>query len=510
MLNDMTMLSKVELFEAPQVKEVDNTTLAAMELYDMGFNIFPLEYGSKKSTNQWDALYNARIPGIVIPNIFKKKNIATLTGRLSKNLFVVDCDDETKFNNMRDYLEAKGLASWVVSTSRGGHFWFLSIDGEVVSQKVEDHIEVWGNSHYVITPPSVNKETGLVYTWLRRDGSLPPSLLLDEIKGLFPSLKVCKPAQGSLFQNGLPLLAHEVLVNKNKMQYHSYSEAENAAVWSLIRFGWADEAIVKLFNTHNPPHYATKGNPEEWLLKYMISKARSLISPLHESAEKINRAVNWAHSQPWNTRTGSTDKQVFLACCKRAMIEGADNFRATNREIADLTNIRRETVLKSLPRLIKKGYLILVSNEDKRAGYRYKISDEICNHTISSTLRDNGVILSSSLSLESHDTWHPRALGKTALSVYQYLHANPNKSIEEICTQLQRGKPTIAKAIEKLAKYKLAKSENDNWNAIARNEQYLNIIALSNGVLGIHKKRKEEYREDREKQAYSNFIGKFK
>jgi predicted transcriptional regulator len=483
----------------PQKLESSSDSLSeAIFLYERKFNIFPLEYGEKKTHRRWKFIKSAGLPRERISELFEgKNNIAVLTGKLSNNLFVIDCDDQDSFKKYLNLFESRNLAKWVVITSRGGHIWFLSPEGEIDSCKLEENVQVFGNNHYVVAPPSLNKQTGVIYGWGNREGDFPPELSYDEIRDLFPEIKIIRRLQGFM-----PYIANEVLVNRNLMGYESYSEAENAALFSLVRLGWDDESIIELFNHYSPPHYRSRNRPEQWLKTYMLNPAREIIH-VSPYIDKINRAVNWASSQTWNNRTGAIDKIVFLACCKRAMIEGVNNFRASEREIAELANTTRKTARKSLRRLVRNSVLEIVY--DRASGMHYKIRSDIQDYPNKSTVLYfvNGVM---SLSLIQHDVWHPKALGKTSHIIYQFLLANEGKTIPEISEGIKKSKASVTKALEKLSHFRLASKIDGVWSAILRNNRYFDIIARILGTFGVAEKRKQEYQRERENRAYAIFM----
>jgi predicted transcriptional regulator len=367
----------------------------------------------------------------------------------------------------------------------------------VKNYKPEKNVEIRGDNLYVIAPPSLNEETGVFYSWLRREGDFPPILSREQILELFPQTQLSIP-----LIECLPFIVHEILVNRNIMHYETNSEAENAVVWSLVRTGWDNKSIIELFNHFCPPHYKSRNCSEDWLQTQMIDKCRKEIT-VYPYMEKIRGAVDWATEKSWDARTGNTDGQVFLACCKRAMIEGINNFRATEREIANLANIARKTAGKSLGRLVKENILEVI--QDKSSGKHYKISQEAQDYPIKSTvLYFNGVMSSS---LIEHDVWHPNALGKTSYIVYQFLLTNGGKNILEISEGTNKSKDRVTEALDKLSRYRLTLEKDGIWIAIMpRYKRYLNVIAMVLGTFGMAEKRKQQYQKEREKKAYHAFM----
>ncbi len=63
-----------------------------------------------------------------------------------------------------------------------------------------------------------------------------------------------------------------------------------------------------------------------------------------------------------------TARAVFLACCERARRDNAEVFRASNREVAELANVERDTAHHALLCLVEAGYLVRCGYSPLRAG----------------------------------------------------------------------------------------------------------------------------------------------
>ena len=492
---------------------VNSKVEAVQELYALGFNVLPLEFGSKKPAGNWKMLQTTRLPAGCLEWQFEGRNIGVLVGRTSMNLFVVDCDTDEAFNYWSSILHAKGLDKWIVSSVHGGHFWFLSEEGEVKSipsfatekrlKKPEEKYQIWGRGHYMVVPPSVRMDgpfSGFVYSWLNREGELPPVLSAQTIGEIFHSLRVVK----SLLAGRLPQLAYQAIIEQSHYGYASHSEAEFAAICSLLRIGWCEDEIVRLFDEHQPVHYMKANSDSDWLISHMISPARAVVKS--NKGDVIQNLLIWSRDRLWKGRTGQTDRAVFEACCKRAMQESPFRFRATVREISELCNQTNKTTNKSLRRLVQDGCLKLLTVQNfKRVqeanyfGFPRELQDYHSSETTRCTIP---VVLPSDF--REHDVWHQYGLGKKALFLYEYLLGSRRfngETADEITSALKAHMDIKMRAVKtvlpRLALEGLVEESNGRWGARRVKLDRLDEIAQKLGVLGKSNERQAAHNADR-------------
>lgn len=333
MERDKDLVNEKDLVAIMDIERLSKLSIRdqAMYFYDLGFNTFPILRGTKiPSFSVMKGYQYMRLPRYAINWEFETTNIGVMTGRTSNNLFVVDCDNQDTFDEVFAKLDAIDLAKWVYRTPHGGHFWFLSEEGEVRNQ-ARENLQIWGQKHYVTIPPSVNQE-GEMYRWVRLQGKYPPTLNLKQIFDLIDEkVKVASP-----MVDGIPAITYRVLVLGQTFGYSTNSEAEHAAVCALVRCGYSDNFIFYLFRKYTPPHYQRNKNREEALYKYSILPARELI-PVEPYQDDIKNLLVRSFTFNWSHKTDTTDRLVFIACCERAHYQGITKFRATIREISELT-----------------------------------------------------------------------------------------------------------------------------------------------------------------------------
>jgi hypothetical protein len=296
--------------------------------------------------------------------LFKRANLAVLCGRLSRNLFVLDCDESRLFERIGWELKNRKISPWIVASERGGHYWLLSDGGEVKNKdNALPGLQVIGNHQYVVAPPSVHP-TGLIYSWINRDGDIPPLVTLESLDFL-PDLTLVSTLRGKL-----PSVAHRVLIDGELGNYATNSEAELAAAMSLAKAGYSEDEIISLFEQYLPPHFASKRDPTAWFERYMLPKAIAFA----DAKPMSDDLKDWAESRAWPGRTGETDKRVFLALCHRARLDGRKCFRASIREVAEIANISKNTAVLGIHRLINGGLISYAGTDEKSRASLYSFS----------------------------------------------------------------------------------------------------------------------------------------
>lgn len=363
---DVNELKEHSRAEAPKSQPVILYPLtriqqAAIQLYDLGFNVMPIprvgmEHGGKKPPyGKFSVLFSSRLGRSSLATLFERSNLAVICGRLSKNLFILDCDKQQTFKWIGQELANHKIDPWVTESARGGHYWLLSSEGEVINTAPLVGLDILGNHKYVVAPPSVHP-TGVIYEWVKQHGSLPPAISLERLSFL-EGVTLVKEKKGHL-----PPVAHRVLEEGNTEGYLSNSEAELASALSLAKVGYIKDEIISIFEKCNPPHFTSKKNPTGWLQRYLLPKAFEYAN----SAPNPTKRISWAKSRPWPGRTGETDKRVFLALCYRAQLDGQRKFRASVREVSELANIDKKTANRSLKRLMPD--LISWVGKDSKSG----------------------------------------------------------------------------------------------------------------------------------------------
>ena len=221
---------------------MDESAVAALALYAVGLHVFPVPLGSKEPFGFHKMLEWSRLRCDALADLCTGRNLAVRVGRLSDNLFVIDCDCPEDADRTRAWLAAHGIAAWERTSARGAQFWMLCGDGEVANGVLTgehdwQNTQVKGRLGYALVPPSVHP-TGLVLEWATRAGERPPTVSLDDLAGLIPLRLVGRRRDKGERPSTLPRIADKVLIQRDTSGYKSNSEAERRACLSLIETHW--------------------------------------------------------------------------------------------------------------------------------------------------------------------------------------------------------------------------------------------------------------------------------
>lgn len=170
-----------------RVKTPSPMQRAACEYYAMGLSIGPTMPASKQP-HLWKRLAYMRIDPRFIPELFDNDaGIFVMTGSVSRNLVILDCETKETFQHHAVEFYKRGLKPWQVLSARGGHFWWLSADGELDNVSIREfpgyEAEIRGRLLYALCPPSIHP-TGVLYEWQFREGKLPPLISVSELDWL--------------------------------------------------------------------------------------------------------------------------------------------------------------------------------------------------------------------------------------------------------------------------------------------------------------------------------------
>lgn len=502
---------------------MDEITREAVSLHAQGINVMPLRHGLKTPLGEWGQFKYTRLPESALPQVFGQRvNLGAMMGRTSGNLFSIDCDTAESFAAFREKIASRGYKPWIRSSVRGGHYLFRCAEGEAANLTHKD-FQVFGHAHYIVLPPSqiIDKTTGeiIAIRWEEREGHLPPLVSVDDFSWLGLELA---SSTARLEKSGIPEIADMVLIGRNTEKYgRDNSAAEFAACLSLIGAGYSDDNILRLFRHYNPPHFAKKG--ETPFVKSVLRKARlhhqKSVSPAGTTNTEIDTLCREitaaADAILWKGVQGNTDKMVMLALIKRMKMDNSPVFRASIREVADLSGSTPPTVNSSLKRLRGSDYGFIHragANQTSHATqYQFDLKrltefSFVCTlafrlHPVSPNGQDNEkvVVLKSD---PGHDVWHPRALGKTAFIAFEWLQVNSGKTVTEISAGTGKCYNAIKSALAKMETHALVYQEEGKLWFVSQDADDVRLgeVAQSYNTLGKRTERGNRYKSERQKQ----------
>lgn len=128
-------------------------------LTDKGFNVLPTKENSKEpiAGMSWTKYQEERYTG----DYPEHCNFAVICGKTSGNLFVVDLDDESLYDEFND------VETYTVKTGKGYHLYFYWVGFQPPNKKLDDkrgrHIDIKSQGGYVIGAGSIHPETKKPY-----------------------------------------------------------------------------------------------------------------------------------------------------------------------------------------------------------------------------------------------------------------------------------------------------------------------------------------------------------
>jgi len=154
------------------MREAGNTTDAALDLFELGMWVFPLQpMGKKPAIESWARFQNERMSDGDVSEWWDKQptaNIAVITGP-APGILVLDVDGDVGRDALAA-LEAKNSklpATWRSFTGRGEHIWFNYPKGRDIGNsagKLGAGLDTRGRGGYIVGPGSMH-ETGVKYRW---------------------------------------------------------------------------------------------------------------------------------------------------------------------------------------------------------------------------------------------------------------------------------------------------------------------------------------------------------
>ena len=154
------------------------------KLQKLGFNLMPLQKESKVPIAgvSWDHLKTNKYTGTFPDSC----NVAVICGAVSDNLFVVDCDHKSLYDDFKEY---HGKTR-IIESGKGHHFYFRSIGFCPPSKKFNDkrlrHIDVKSDGGYVVSEDSIHPETKKPYKLIcdAEPMRIDPKLIREKLEKL--------------------------------------------------------------------------------------------------------------------------------------------------------------------------------------------------------------------------------------------------------------------------------------------------------------------------------------
>ncbi len=393
------LFAKLDGVRVTSLPEFTPTAIEALTLHRLGFNVFPMPF-AQKAGYPWKAVQYVRLAEDDIPALFRyRANLAVMVGRTSGNLFVIDCETPAEFERQRATLRSIGVTAWAVRTGGGGgHLYLRSADGELANLTLTKaqslglgDCEVRGCRCYVLAPPSVHPDTGVFYEWLARDGDGPPVVPLAALDWLPLALAAARGTAGAPHQQTQE--PGESVASASYAETAFAEEVERVAsapegtrndtlnraafaLGQLVAVGALDENEVwdALFDAALDAGLS-KGETARTIdsgLTAGMAKPRGNV-PQRPRTATADQLRAWVSAQTWHGKAGASRRAVALALAERARTARNGTWRASEREVATLARVARDTVTRALKYLQEVGAIARAGEDATSSAALWKL-----------------------------------------------------------------------------------------------------------------------------------------
>ena len=451
-------------------------------------------------------------------------NLSLMAGRTSDNLVDFDCDTQRALESLMNEFSKRNLPydwGWTSHAGRG-HIAIRLAEGEAANAPKCNFpdVNIIGNRHYAVCPPSLHW-SGEFYVWMNDTEPVapPPVLHLEEVAFLGVTLQRAKKNQWEEPDTvGLPKQSSYLSRANRAILQAEWKEGVRSL--TLIKPALDIAAHVNLGNIpevegldmlercaerSNYPikevqsmfRYALKKNPSPANTYYTQKEDRPM--------KPWEAATEFAKSNTWTGRTAQSDRAVFLACCKRAMLDGREMFRASIREVSEIANISsNHTVIAALKRLVKMD-LIKYATSDKGNGVNlYRFTDKVLkfegvckmHHDIRLGEENTLVQLLKNQPTQQQDVF--KSLGKVAYRCWNHLKQKPD-TVTGTATATGQNIASVSIAMKALRLHGLiVKGAKGMHTGIDATDAQLEAIAAALGTLGYSDRRKRLHVRERD------------
>jgi predicted transcriptional regulator len=520
-------ISQRESIEIPESKkQLTDIQLTAVDLYQRGLNVIPVERGSKEAfilKPFWASRLHHCGPHCHhagrndITELFSRTNIGVIVGRTSGNLIAIDCDSTKAFKKIGKELTKRGIPFWAITSYRGGSYLLRVTEGEVANMPKDvsgfQDVQIWGNHHLIVLPPSIHP-SGTVYGWLSPEPRFSlapyepvPAVSIVSLDWL--GVKLVSESRQDADQaelSGLPEWAARLSPSNRETMTGILQEGErNNRIFALaadmngigIDYYEAEHWIMQIAARAGTPFFEAENT-----LKSAYSQPRNPASQ-YKSMNEWQRAKDFAESFDWRGEFGRKalkHRAVYLALVERARLDGRHSWRASSREVAELAHTDRDTVAQIIRNLTEHGLIQRVNmNKPREAGvYRFRKLPRFL------TLMSTGDVVSGIWTLPKSPAEQDvfGKLGLVAWHVWEYLRAQSLPSPGKIAKATVLARSSVAEALKRLLAVGLVvRGQDGMYYSETKTDSSLEYLAV-NLLDGASKSkaRKAQHKLERERR----------
>lgn len=548
---EMTLDTKRDLRTLSVYVALSDVQATAQDLYERGFNVFPLptahdwilrpDENGKISKHPYPVrmqkVYASRLYfDNSFIELFDRSNIGVMCGRTSGNLVAIDCDSQNAFEYVGRELNARAIPFWCITSHRGGAYLLRLAEGEAVnvtkkSSRLDD-VEIWGNSHYIVMPPSVHP-SGDVYQWkspeprfcLPRFESIPV-VSVNALEWLGVSLKKSAGASRTPTpEYSLPSWAGNISRANVETWMNGTAEGSRNAQLTKLAYDLAGNGIAQSTAKKillDAAGKCTPPYPEREAKAIVRSAYKKNRTPARshygENVTGVTRSKTWesaaafAQSFDWNSQEWIYSKKVkgrlvtsrlqahsvrrvFLALIERAKLDGRQVFRATVRETSVISDLQKMTVTRAMQALDRAGLVRRVKSDDCNL---FSFADYSSGDTVSLNCRNSVSPLEYSKLPKTHAEKDVFGTGHL-YTVWRYLLISPERNAYRTAKALQLSPSVVYSAFGKLQSMGLVTySQTEGlYYGESRTDTALQVMAAEYGRDGRSAAREAKYQQER-------------
>jgi DNA-binding MarR family transcriptional regulator len=353
-------------------------------------------------------------------------------------------------------------------------------------------------------------DSGYHYQLVEGDFAVLPEIEFQDLLPIIQPITV-KQQKNTGFRR-ISRYAWKLLLGDIPEHFPTRSEAEQALIASLINKGYGFLDIERLFAKYPAAgKYKEKQNrnPDEAKDYLRISYDSALEwtkSNTSRGRRIAENAIAWAENRPWPGRTGTYDREVFLAHAQIAWRCGKVVYAASSRELAEIANLSHVAATNATHRLSEAGLLNLEKLAVANLANQYSLGQRFTLPQYKPVRKCKG--------LSSHDVFSYHGLTHRSKIILEKLGDGP-KTAGELALLTGISKKTVGRWLKRMSRIidqqtgeiiYLVYQEGDKWFKVQTVD--LDRAAEILNVAGIQKQRKRIHKQQRDAHKNSLERGK--
>ena len=472
-----------------------------------------LPLAGKKSVVRWKAGRHPS-PGEldVLAELHPEYNLAVHTGTPS-GIVVVDVDKLHLLDADGNLPDGNLPPTLTVATGRadqGRHYYYrLPAGTSLPKYKLSSGAgEVQAEGAYVVAAGSVHPDTGTVYMWLDPGMDIAPApdwLLAGKSStsstgsttGPRTTTTTTTAADRALFVSLWAELGVMAGPGQSSHRCPFHDDSSPSLSVSTDTLGWTCHAGC--------------GAGYLWQLWQRARPTEPYPGPMYRTAEFDELVQGWVAQfwAPWAGRRGPSQQKVYMVLVGKALRLGRPVVGVSDRELAELGNMARDTGKRAMRDLLDAGLVrrVFVGRLRQASQYELVRVGECETRPIDFGCKQTHLHIGGLVShTPAHDAWAHGALG-SAWATSLHLRALGGSTVTDLSAATGRHRTTIRTHLVKLAAAGLVKQESAGlwvWSVVDElDDAHLRAVAQEYGTVGRLQRRKDWHAIERAAQEIS-------